>query len=180
MSGRANGGKRHAGYRRLRQTRREHPQLSNVCFGQAVALLAFAVRRSAFLEAVTNLSLLRGCHPITLFFAASIPFDNFENQQQDKATDTGPNKPNIGVRPTEQNISVRNIGAHPSIDAFDQVVPTGPPRHDYLPWFRAVMTEVGDSDKSRRAFATPTVVCAASEWRIPKRGGWLKLLLTFA
>jgi hypothetical protein len=60
--------------------------------------------------AATNLSLLGGCRTrdITLLFAASSPFDNFENQQQDKATDTEPNK-------------------------------TGN---------RAVMAEVGDSDKN--------------------------------
>jgi hypothetical protein len=106
------------------------------------------------LEAAANLSLLRGCHPITLLFAASNPFGNFENHQQDKATDTEPNKPNKGVRPTEQNISVRNIGVGPSFGAFDQVVPTGPPRHRLPPPLvtgnKAVMTEVGDSDKETR------------------------------
>jgi hypothetical protein len=84
--------------------------------------------------AATNLlSLLGGCRicDITLLFEASIPFDNFENQQQDKATDTGPNKP-VGVRPTEQTVSVRDIGVRPSFGAFNQVVPAGPPRHDYL------------------------------------------------
>jgi hypothetical protein len=112
--------------------------------------------------AATNLSLLGGCRirDITLLFAASIPFDNFENQQQDKATDTQPNKPNIGARPTEQNIEVPNIGVRPSFGAFDQGVPAGPPRHHYLPLIngnRAVMAEVGDSDKnSRRAFWTVT------------------------
>jgi hypothetical protein len=108
--------------------------------------------------ATTNLSLLGGCctRDITSLFAA---FDNFENQQKDKATDTEPNKPTIGARPTEQNIEVRNKGVRPSFGAFDQVVPTGPPRHDYfllITGNRAVMAEVGDSDKnSRRAFATP-------------------------
>jgi hypothetical protein len=107
-------------------------------------------------EAATNLlSLLGGCRirDTTLLFAASIPFDNFENQQQDKATDTEPNKPNIGARPTEQNIGVRNKGVRPSFGAFDQVVPTGPPRHDYFPLItgnRTVMAEVADSDKNSR------------------------------
>jgi hypothetical protein len=95
-----------------------------------------------------------------LLFAASNPFGNFENHQQDKATDTEPNKPNIGVRPTEQNISVRNIGVGPSFGAFDQVVPTGPPRHRLPPPLvtgnKAVMTEVGDSDKETLAFWTIT------------------------
>jgi len=44
------------------------------------------------------------------------------------------------------------------------------------------MNEAGDSDKEtrRRRSCHTTVVCAASEWRIPSAGGWLKLLLTFA
>jgi hypothetical protein len=82
--------------------------------------------------AATNLYLLlRGCRirDIPLLFTAIIPVDNFENQQQDKATDTEPNKPNIKARPTEQDISVDNIGVRPSFDAFDQVVPVRPPRH---------------------------------------------------
>jgi hypothetical protein len=82
--------------------------------------------------AATNLYLLlRGCRirDIPLLFTAIISVDNFENQKQDKATDTEPNKPNIKARPTEQNISVDNIGVRPSFDAFDQVVPAGPPRH---------------------------------------------------
>jgi hypothetical protein len=104
--------------------------------------------------AATILSLLGGCRirDIPLLFAVSIPFVNFENQQQDKATDTRPNKP---VRPAEQNISIRNIGVRPSFDAFDQVVPAGPPRHRLPPSVtgnKAVMNEVGDSDK---AFGTP-------------------------
>jgi hypothetical protein len=103
--------------------------------------------------AATNLlSWLGGCRmrDFALLFAASIPFGNFENQQQDEATDTGPNKPIVGVRPTEQKISVRDIGVHPSFGAFNQVVPAGPPRHDYLSLVtgnKAVMNEVGDSDK---------------------------------
>ena len=104
--------------------------------------------------AATILSLLGGCRirDIPLLFAVSIPFVNFENQQQDKATDTRPNKP---VRDGEQNISIRNIGVRPSFDAFDQVVPAGPPRHRLPPSVtgnKAVMNEVGDSDK---AFGTP-------------------------
>jgi hypothetical protein len=80
--------------------------------------------------AATDLSLLGGCriHDIPMLFPAGIPVDNFENQQQDKATDTGPNKP---VRPAEQNKSIRDIGVRPSFDPFDQVVPAGPT--DYLP-----------------------------------------------
>jgi hypothetical protein len=136
--------------------------------------------------AATNLlSLLGGCRicDITLLFEASIPFADFENQQQDKATDTGPNKP-VGVRPTEQTVSVRDIRVRPSFGAFNQVVPAGPPRHDYLSLVtgnKAVMNEIGDSDKGTRPrFRHTTVVCAASEWRISRRGGWLKRLLTFA
>jgi hypothetical protein len=100
--------------------------------------------------AATDLSLLGGCRirDIPMLFPASIPVDNFENQQQDKATDTGPNKP---VRPAEQNKSIRDIGVRPSFDPFDQVVPAGPPRHrltSLVTGNKPVMDEVGDSNNA--------------------------------
>jgi len=85
----------------------------------------------------TSLSLLGSCNHlnrtcgITLRIPASIPVNNFENQQQDKATDTEPNKPK-GGRPAEQNIGVRDIGVRPSFGAFNHAVPAGPARHDCL------------------------------------------------
>src|SRR4030095_13504516 len=96
--------------------------------------LEFGLKLASSAAATNLLSLLGGCRirDATLLFAASIPFDNFENQQQDKATDTGPHKP-IGLCPTKQKISVRDIGGHPSFGAFNQVVPAGPPRHRLPP-----------------------------------------------
>jgi len=86
--------------------------------------LEFGLKLASSAAATNLLSLLGGCRirDIPMLFPASIPVDNFENQQQDKATDTGPNKP---VRPAEQNKSVRDKGVRPSFDPFDQVVPAG-------------------------------------------------------
>jgi hypothetical protein len=128
--------------------------------------LELGLRLVTSAPATNLLSLLGGfrIRDTTLLFAASIPFGNFENQQQDKAADTGPNKPIVGVRPTEQKISVGDIGLRPSFGAFNQVVPAGPPRHHYLSLVtitvnKAVMNEVGDSDKKTRPrFCHTTVV----------------------
>jgi hypothetical protein len=110
--------------------------------------LEFALRFVSS-AAATNSSLLFGScriRDITLLFAASVPVANFENQQQDKATDTEPNKPNREARPAEQSISVRDIEVRPSFDAFDQVVPAGPPRHRLPP----SITEQGSDERGWR------------------------------
>jgi hypothetical protein len=112
--------------------------------------LEFGLKLASSAAATNLLALLGGCRirDIPMLFPASIPVDNFENQQQDKATDTGPNKP---VRPAEQNKSIRDIGVRPSFDPFDRVVPAGPPRHRLPPSVtgnKPVMDEVGDSNKT--------------------------------